>query len=130
MKISRRHRAQSGQGLGTNLTILAILVVTVVLIWRGGVPLFRKLLLDQQIERLVNWDRENQRHPMEDEAMGEILLTKARNYGFRAERKGIKFYYDPDAMKLTIKMDYVVPMDFFLFDFDWNVHVEKTTEPM
>ena len=130
MIIECRRRFSLGQTTTQNLVVLLVLALIVVLIWRLGVPVIRKMLLEQQIDRFVNWDRENQRDPTDESVMCETLVMKARHYGFKASDKDLKFYYDPDERVLTIKMDYVIPIDLFLFDFDWKVHVEKTTEPM
>ncbi len=130
MELIGKLRGQRGDSTATNIMVIVLLAVIVLLIWRVGVPVFRKMLLDQSIEKFVNWDRENQRDPADQESILHVLTTQAKRYGFEAKRELIIINYMPDERILKIKMHYEVPIDLFIFRIMWKQDVEKQTSAM
>ncbi|MBN1551303.1 hypothetical protein JW979_07535 [bacterium] len=125
--LARLNHHQRGDSPVYSIIITLIVILIILIIWRVGIPWFKSLQLATYAEHQVNYDREF-------EKMNPTLLARIQNNVY-AQAKSMKIPIKTGGVTVDsredvayIKVEYIQPIDVFIYKFNWKVVIEKKSD--
>lgn len=119
-------RNERGETLATNISVYVTIALIAFFSWKILVPVFRHMLFDQYVEKQANWDRENSVAPPTLETLDDQIREKARKLGVVIHDRKLVINYENPILKIAV--DYHIPVNLYLYKFDWNFQIERETQ--